>query len=130
MVAQRGGNERKPELPAFGQDRDLVAQDRLKRGSLFQEIGNQLLKGDGVQDRTGEGLGSYLGPLLDKRDADLKRCLASTLRRPIVVLDEPREVVGSRQRGGTRPDEQDIDIEGLSLHLTSPPACPQFSRVS
>ena len=94
----------------------------LKGGTLFEEVGDELLQRARVHDGAGDPVGSGGKPFVDHSDRSSRPepCLQLALR-----LDEVGQMECACERGYPATHVEDIDFEDISLFeciTASPPA--------
>ena len=93
------GRGRQAQRVLLGQQQEIVVDRRRIEGRpLLLPVRDQLIEGDGLEDRAGEDMGADLGPLLD--DAD--RGLAPRGGGELLQADRRRQARKARRRRSPR----------------------------
>ncbi len=114
-----GGTNGDLILPFGWNSQTRVVADVLGRETLLLEVRHQLAKRLGVHHRTGEHVVADVGALLEHEHAgifDLR--LAGLLGLAVERLDLAHQMDCGRQRGGARPDVEDVDLHAFSFDLS------------
>ncbi len=115
------GRRRQAERALLRQQQEIVVDRRRVEGrSLLPPVGDQLIEGNGLEDRAGEDMGADLGSLLD--DAD--RGLAPRGGGELLQADR------RRQAGGAAADDHHVIAHRFPFHgalpVFDPRRQPQF----